>query len=142
MRSAVAWACARLDGRTRDALVGALALGQLESGGGGARTQVGSGVRTKPTAQLRELLQTLLDAVEDRGIRIEARQVGAQPGGRLAQLLGDARQLVGGPRERRVVVAPRSSTRAASPACATAPEPSSGLSNSAASRAASSSTSR
>ena len=121
-------------GRARDALVGALALGQLGGRRLGARAQLGRLVdAAEAPAQLRELLQPLLDAVEHRRIGIEAGQVRAQLDGRLAQLLGDARQLVAGPASAASCSRTRASTCAASPASATAPEPSSGLSSSAAS---------
>ena len=80
IRSAVGLGLRELGRRARDALVGALALGQLERRCLGARAQVGGGVRAEAAAQLRELLQPLLDAVEDGGIGIEAGQVRAQLG--------------------------------------------------------------
>ena len=90
----------------RDALVRALALGQLERGGLGARAQLGRLVdAAEAPPQLRELLQPLLDAVEHGGVGIQACEVRAQLDGRLAQLLRDARQLVARAGERGVVLA-------------------------------------
>ena len=72
----------------------------------GARPQLGGLVdAAEAPAQLGELLEPLLDAVEHRGVGVEAGQVRAQLDRRLAQLLGDARQLVARAGERRVVLA-------------------------------------
>ena len=89
----------------RDALVRALALGQLQRSRFGARAQIGCGLGPEAAAQVRQLLQPLLDAVEHGRVGVEARQIGAQLRRGLAQLLGDAGQLVGRAGERRVVVA-------------------------------------
>ena len=70
----------------------------------GRRSAASSDAAEAP-AQLRELLQPLLDAVEHGGIGVQPGQVRAQLDRRLAQLLGDARQLVAGPGERGVVLA-------------------------------------
>ena len=72
----------------------------------GARPQVGGLVdAAEAPAQLRQLLEPLLDAVEHGGIGVEAGQVRAQLHGGLAQLLGDAGELVARARERRIVLA-------------------------------------
>ena len=90
----------------RDALVGAHALGQLRRGRLGARAQVGGLVdAAEAPAQLGELLETLLDAVEHGRVGVETAEVGAQLHRGLAQLLGDARELVARAGERGVVLA-------------------------------------
>ena len=90
----------------RDALVGALALGQLGGRRLGARAQVGGLVdAAEAPAQLRELLEPLLDAVEHGRVGVQPGEVRAQLDRGLAQLLGDARQLVAGAGERGIVLA-------------------------------------
>ena len=127
----------------RDALVGALALGQLGAPlprrAGAARPPVDA---AEAPAQLGELLQPRLDAVEHGGLRLESGRYERSSTAASRSSSAMRASSSPGPASAASCSRTRASTCAASPASASAPAPSSGLSSSAAALAASSSTSR